>query len=177
MGFGSGVSAGGRSGSGGVAPRATGWAIYRDQTYTLEAPLSLDADVRTQLPNAAQSRDESQLPDDLLTFYDPITGKIKGTRGGDYVINVRLRITPRDADTTFVKIELDLGPDAAPQVIETAGRALPWGMDQETAHSFVYSGFVSPTFETNGCRLFITSDGPADVYSISYVIKRTHKGV
>lgn len=180
MAWGSGVSAGGGGGGGeggGVSPRATGWANYLDTQYTVGSPLAVAANTRILLPNNAGNKVETQLPEDLARFYDPITKKIPGTTGSDILVTVRIKLKAVSPDASSVKLEMDIGPDEAPLVIEATSRALPWGVGVEEPVTFHFSGYCAEEFTANGARLFLTSDGAIEVYGISYVIKRTHKGV
>lgn len=175
--FGSGVSAGGGGGGGGPSPRTTGWGNYRDTEYTSASPLLLPANTRTLVPNNAATKDESQLPEDMLTFYNTLTSRILATNGSDFIITARIRVRPTNEEATMVRMELEMGLDVSPVVIETTQRALAWGVLQESPLNFTFSGYARETFALAGARLFITSDGPVEIYGVSYVIKRTHKGV
>lgn len=174
--FGSGVSAGGGSGEGGIIPRTTGWANYRDTQYNEASPLTVLSGQRVVIPNNAGIKDEGQLPEDVATFYNPTTSKVLATNGSDFIITVRLRVKPKTEEVSWVKVELEIASPAAP-VIETASRALPWGADVENALTFTLSGYARDAFELNGGRLFVSADGDIEVYGTSYVIKRTHKGI
>jgi hypothetical protein len=176
--YGSGVSAGGGGGgAGGVSPRATGWGNYRDTQFTSAAPLSIAANTRTLIPNNAGIKDESQLPEDMVTFYNQVTSRIIATNGSDFIITARIRMRPTNENATMVKMELEIGTTGNEIIIETAQRTLPWGIGAESAMNFTFSGYALDTFAATGARLFITSDGPIELYGVSYVIKRTHKGV
>lgn len=177
--WGSGVSAGGggTGGGGGLSPRATGWGNYRDTAYDSVTPFALAADTRTQLPNNAGSKDETQIPEDMATFYQPGTGKILGTNKSDFILTVRLKAVPREPEATRLTLELEIINAGSPLVIEASSRAIPWGIDQTVALTFTFSGYVRDAFEASGAKLYVTSDGDVDLYGMSYVIKRTHKGV
>lgn len=177
--YGSGVSAGGGGGggSGGTSPRATGWGNYRDTQYTSASPLLIPANTRTLLPNNAGVKDESQLPEDMVTFYNQVTSRILATNGSDFIITARVRVRPTNEEATMVMLQVEIGSAGSPVVIETGQRTLPWGINVESAMNFTFSGYALDTFAATGARMFITSDGPIEVYGVSYVIKRTHKGV
>lgn len=176
--FGAGVSAGGGGGgSGGPSLRATGWGNYRDTQYTSSSPLLLPANTRTLLPNNAGIKEESQLPEDMVTFYNQATSRILATNGSDFIITARVRVRPTNEDASMVRVDVAIGPAGSEVIIESGQRALSWGVMQETALNFTFSGYALDTFAASGARLFITSDGPIELYGISYVIKRTHKGL
>lgn len=177
--YGAGVSAGGGGGGegGGLSPRATGWANYRDIQYNEVAPLVVPANTRALLPNNAGVKDESQIPEDMITFYDAPNRRILGTNGSDFVLTVRIKVRPTSIDASAIKMELEITQMGSPVIIETAQRALPWGLNNEVALNFTFSGYVREAFAQSGAKLYITCDGPLEVYGISYVVKRTHQGV
>lgn len=177
--MGSSVSWGGSGvvNTGGTAsPVTSGWANYRDPRYTVDSAFLLQANVRTLLPNNAGIKDESQLPLDVSKFYDPATSLVKGTAGSDFILTVRLKARAKNSYAQMVKIEIDTGTDQLPRVIEASIRTLPWGVDAVTPLTFILSGYVGSNFEANGARVFVTANDLTDIYDISYVIKRTHKG-
>lgn len=176
--YGSGVSGGGGGGGGGApSPRRTGWANYRDTQYTSGNPLVIAGLTRTQLPNNAGIQDESQLPEDTISFYDEVGGRILGYNGSDFIVSVRLRLKTTDINSTWVKLEMEIMQGVVPVIIETSAITLSWGVNVESGLDFTFSGYIREAFAASGARLFITADGPIEVYGISYVVKRTHKGV
>lgn len=176
--YGSGVSAGGGSGGGsGPSPRATGWAAYEDTEYTTASPLTLATGTRIALPNNAGSVNESQLPEDMVTFYDEGTNRIFSTVGSDFIITVRLKARPLNEVATWFKLELQTGIGGDSEVIEIQQQTFPWGVLQDNVVNLTFSGFALTAFANSGAYLFVTADGPVEIYDISYVIKRTHKGV
>ena len=176
--FGSGVSAGGGgSGGGSVSPRATGWGYYQDTQYTSVIRRRLAQNARVLIPNNALVKDESQLPEDMATFYNQSTGRILATLGSDYIISVRLHARPSNEVATKVTLELQVGESGSEVVIAVEQQTLPWGMQLDNTLNFTLSGYAMEAFATTGASLFITPDGPLDIFDISYVIKRTHKGV
>lgn len=176
--YGAGVSAGGGGGGGGgTSLRATGWGNYRDTQYTSSSPLLIPANTRTLVPNNAGIKEESQLPEDMITFYNPATSRILATSGSDFIITARIRVRPTNEDATMVRMDVEIGPAGSEVVIETGQRALSWGVMQETALNFTFSGYALNTFAATGARLLVMADGPIELYGVSYVIKRTHKGL
>lgn len=178
--YGAGVSSGlGGSGGGTASPRRTGWGNYRDTQYTEQAPFTLAADTPAVLPNNAGVKDESQLPEDVSSFYNPATSRISGSNGSDFILTVRLRLKATTAEASAIKLELQINDinTGLPVAIETASRTIPWGLGQEHALNFTFSGYARQSFAASGAQLLVTSDGPIEIYGVSYVIKRTHKGV
>ena len=121
--------------------------------------------------------DESQLPEDVLSFYDEVGQRILGSNGSDFILTVRIRVRPTTIDATAIKVEMEITQSGTPIIIETGQRTLPWGIGTETAMNFTFSGYCREAFAAGGARVFLTCDGPIEVYEVSYVIKRTHKGV
>lgn len=185
MSFGSGVSwagllagGGGEGGGGGVSPRATGWASYGDNEYTDENPWVVPANIQMQLPNnSLGERIQTQLPEDINTFYNPATGRITGSNGSDLLMSIRLKVRPTTADASHVKLLLDIGTSGSPIVIESGESALPWGLGTVNELTIIYSPYCGPLFAQNGALLWFEADGPVEVFDIGYVIKRTHRGV
>lgn len=176
--YGSGVSSGLRGGAGDApSARRTGWGDYRDTQYTSAAPLVVPANTRIIIPNNSGVRDESQLPEDVLSFYDEDDQRILVTNGSDFILTVRIRVRPTTIDATNIRVEMEITQAGVPVVVETGQRTLPWGIGVETAMNLTFSGYARESFAASGARLYLTSDGPIEVYGVSYVIKRTHKGV
>lgn len=178
--YGAGVSAGGGGGGGGgggLSPRATGWAAYLDSQYTSASPLILTGGQRILIPNNAASKNESQLPEDLGTFYNPANGKITGSSGSDLIITLRCKMVPKELDTVTALVELDTGIDGSPNVIDAVNVPITWGVDIEQRLSVNFSAYCLNIFQTNGGRLFITPNELLHLYDITLLVKRTHKGV
>lgn len=169
------VAAGG--GGGGLSPRATGWASYLDTQYTSASPLILTGGQRVLIPNNALSKNESQIPEDLATFYNPVNGKITGSAGSDLIITLRAKMIPKTMDTVSATVQLDIGTVQTPIIIDGVTVTLPWGVDIEQNLSVNFSAYCLQTFETNGGKLYITANDLLHLYDITLLVKRTHKGV
>lgn len=181
--WGGGVSAGGRGSGGGeggvigVSPRATGYGLYRDTRYTQASPLILQPDLRVLLPNNAGNKNEGQLPEDIASFYNPVTGRIPGTLDCDIIVTARFMCHKLDIDATSAIIEVDSGLDGSPFKVEESMVALPFGTDSISPMSYVFSGYCGTNFTNNGARIFITPSGSIAIWGIQFIIKRTHKAV
>lgn len=150
----------------------TGWAQYSDTVYTEASPFSVVADTDTVLPNNAGSKIETQKPRDVNTFYNGAT--ITGRDGDGITIRVDFAAKPTSAASEILEFWFDIGGSIGrvfPQII-----SFPKGNGIERRISFTVSGYTLGTWESNGATAYIKSDGPVEVYDISYVITRTHRG-
>jgi hypothetical protein len=155
----------------------SGWADYTDTVYTSASPLALVAGVATFLPNDKGTTLEGQKPTDVATFYDGTY--ILGRDGDGIAVTVNFTARPSVTATDEVSVWVDI----------TAGTGTPTrfanlfknitsfkqGVGVERPISLTFSGYTAATWEANGGRLKIQSNGACDVYDISYTITRTHK--
>lgn len=145
----------------------TGWAYYIDQ----EGAQAFLADERTLLTNDAGVTLDSQKPEDVATFW---TGNaLQGVDGDDRTMRVQFSVTPDDATTTGVLIELDIG--GAQGVIDRKRVPITVGAAVEQEVSEAFELFCGGTFEANGCQVFLTFDGPVSVTGKTVLAKRGHK--
>lgn len=158
---------------------ATGWATYTDTQYTTGSPLTLVANTDTLLPNNKGSLIESQMPPDVVTFYDGAV--ITGRNGDDIIISVDFFITPTSAGTTECEVWFDItGGTGTPVNLSNLYRrsiTFPKGNGVERKVSFSHSGYTLGTWEANGAVAHISANGTATVHDVAYIIKRTHKAV
>ena len=155
----------------------TGWADYSDGLYTQASPLALVADVATFLPNDKAITLESQKPTDIATFYDGT--KIIGRDGDGIAVTVNFTavptVTASDEVLVWVDITAGTGTPAKLANIFKNITSFKQGVGIERPISLTFSGYTASTWETNGGRLKIQSNGACNIYGISYTITRTHK--
>lgn len=149
----------------------TGWAAYTDTVLTSGSPLTLVANTETVLTNNKGTSLESQMPDDVTTFYDGT--RIQGFNGDDIIIGIRFKAVPRAAGTTYVDVRVNI--DGAPGVIYEETKEFPKGQGTERSVNVTFSGYSLGTFEANGAEILVESNGALDIYDVVCIVKRTHK--
>jgi hypothetical protein len=85
----------------------SGWADYVDTQYTSGSPLALVANTDTNLPNNAGTIRNAHLPSDIAQFYDGT--KILGVDGDAYLWTLDFKVTPTNANTTYLETWIDIG--------------------------------------------------------------------
>lgn len=152
----------------------TGWGVYNDTQYTEVSPLTLVAGVKVPLTIATGSSIETQLPTDVTSFWDYTTNTIKGNNGDGRLILIEFSAKPTDPSTSYLDISIDIGGSIGEIYPDT--KIFPKG--QGAARNIIYtiSGYTLGTWEVNGGKVMLESDGAVDIYSIRAVIKRDHKG-
>lgn len=151
----------------------TGWAEYRDTTYTSGSPFSIVADTKVTLPNEADVVVNSQKPIDITTFYDEATYKITGRNGDGLNVLVEFIAVPQSVGATYIDTSIDIG--GAVGEIYPRSHTFPKGVGIEKYISFSVGGYTLNTWESNGGLVKVVSDGPVNIYNIRYVLTRTHK--
>lgn len=158
-----------------TAQQLAGFAFYKDDQYTEENPLTVAAGDLVQLTNNSSVADQSNMPNDVTSFYDDQTGRFPVDDGDDRIITVRFKVKPKDVNVTNVGIHFDVGEDD-PIIIESHHNSIPWGVDDPHPVAWPFSLFCGPTFANNGGRVWVKPDGPVEIYDIQFVVKRTIKG-
>lgn len=151
----------------------TGWAEYKDGTYTSASPLVLSASTKVTLPNDASTVRDNQKPDDVTTFYDSTNSTITGRNGDGVNIVIEFKARPNSASTTRLTVAIDIG--GAVGEIYVRDFVLAKGNGVEHYYLSSFDAFTLDTWEANGGAVKIVSTASADIYDIRYVITRTHK--
>lgn len=74
-------------------PSTTGWASYKDGTYTDASPLVIAPNTQVVLPNSAGIAIETNLPDSVTTFYNSVNQKyLLQDPEGFYSVRVRFKV-------------------------------------------------------------------------------------
>lgn len=156
--------------------QTTGWVQITDSTYTSGSPQAITASTRTKLDINVDSVIESQAPFGTTaeTFYNSTSKKIFGESSGDsYIFRLQMTVDPATTNGAM-DLELDIG--GAQGVIFERTTTFPKGSApfQYTTSNLYYT---LGTFQANGGDLYVTPTVNVDIYDISLVITRTHKGV
>ena len=154
-----------------VCANGTGWAQYEDTVYTSGSPFSVSASTDTVLPNNKGNTLETQKPNDVTTFYDGTV--ITGRNGDGILITIDCTVEPTSGTATYAEFWLDIG--GAVGELYRRIISFPKGTGVARPVNFTVSGYTLGTWETNGATVYVSSDGPIDIYGIRYVITRTHK--
>lgn len=146
-----------------------GWANYADP-----ATQTLAAGVRTVWVNAATSKDETQKPSEIATWWDTLNNKIPG-RDGD-AINIRLKMTatPQDTTASSLLIEFDIG--GAIGVLDSHKFPLTDGAQVSMPITYPLPAFNRATFAQNGATIYVTADGPVTLSNKALLVQRVHRG-
>lgn len=153
----------------------SGWADYRDDTYTSESPLQLLADTPTVLTNdAAHSLTRTDyLPDDTDGFYDIDNGLILGQIGDGYILTLEFTAKPTNVNTTYLEHWIDIGGSIG----ELYRRPITFpkgnGVERRVTTSTAY--YTLDTWAANGGTVYVQAVNTCDIYDIRFVIFRIHK--
>ena len=151
----------------------TGWADYTDGTYTTASPYSLTASTKVTLPNNATTVRDSQIPIDIIEFYDSSTSTITGRNGDGINIVIEFKARPTTANTTRLTVAIDIG--GAVGEIYPRDFLMAKGNGVEHYYLSSFNAYTLDTWEANGGTVKIVSTAAAEIYDIRYVITRTHK--
>ena len=154
----------------------TGWGLYADEQYTEGSPFVLLEGEKKTLPNNAATKNESQLPIDVPTFYvNSVDSLILGRSGDGILIKIEFLVKPTSVSNIIrIKLTIDVGGSVG----EIFPRELNLTKGQNVEHPFstTISGYTLDTWQSNGGKIKVEAfNGDVDIYNISYVITRTHK--
>lgn len=149
----------------------TGWGYYQDDTVTSGSPLSLVAATPTDLPNAADTVDATELPTDVAEFYETTGSTIVFQAVGE-LIDVQVQATVEAvAATDWLDVWLE---DSAAAQFARSTYALPKGATAQTiVHRFTVR--ANANLVANGGTIRVESNAAVDVYDIRYLVSRGHK--
>lgn len=153
----------------------TGWAVYNDGAFTTGSPFSVGSGSKVTLPNNSATSIESQLPTDVSTFYNSTDSLITGRNGDGVSITIEFSVRPTTAASNVrVRTTIDIGG--------AVGEIYPYEFQmtkgQNVEHYFleVINGYTLGTWEANGGKVKVEAiNGPIEIYTIRYVVTRTHK--
>ena len=152
----------------------SGWANYEDDTYTTGSPLSIANATKVTIPNDGGTTDESQMPPDVVEFYDSSDSTITGRNGDGLNVVIEFNVRPTTAAATRISVSIDIGG----AVGELYTRDFVLAKGNGVQHHFVSSIalFTLGTWEANGGKVKVIADGGAiEIYDIRYALTRTHK--
>lgn len=148
-----------------------GWAYYQDDTVTSGSPLALVAATPADLPNAADTVNETQLPDDRTDFYETTGSTVTFPAVGE-LVEVQVDVTVEAvAATDWLDIWLE---DSGAVEHGRSTFALPKGATaQRLSHRFAVR--ANAALVANGGTVRVESNDTADLYDIRFTLSRSHR--
>jgi hypothetical protein len=150
---------------------SSGWAAYYDTQYTSDSPLSISADTATLIPNNAGITFDKQKPKDINTFYNKDTQKVVGLEGDAILANGRFKIRPTNSSASYADFWFQVNGSTAYE--ETI--SFPKGEGQVKHVNLSEGMFINEDWANLGGSLYIKSNGPVELFDISYLFIRAHK--
>lgn len=151
------------------AEKLTGWGAYFDGAGSQ----AISAATRTQVTINSAATIVTQKPADVATFWDNSTNTITGREGDAIVVKVQCIFTPSDATASMALFDVDIGGSIGIVEYHTFTIALGSGVAHYLSWTFV--AYTLDTWEANGGKIYITTDGPGALTSKRVVIARVHK--
>lgn len=151
-----------------------GWEQVTDTQYTQSSRLNLAKNVRTLLPNNAGSIINSQIPDAVITFWNPSTSKFTPDRVGDFY-SLRLSFkTTANKNNAQGTLELDIGGSQG--VIWSTDVAYTKGANTIIDVTKTIPIYTLNTFIVNGGEFYFTCSESATLFDINLVVFRAYRG-
>lgn len=148
-----------------------GWITFNDSLNTEASPQVLAQNVRTLLTNNGASSITTHAPTVATNWLN--ANKFTPDSSGDvYVFRLDLEANPTLNNRNLL-IELDIGGTQG--VIWSKTERLARGAGNNTKVSLTIPVFTLGTFVANGGELYVTCDGPCDVFSAAYFITKVYK--
>lgn len=155
-------------------PNVTGWAVYRDTTYTSSSPLVILQGDTDPILNDGLNNIDDYLPTDVSTFYDEANNKIQPQNVGDYYMLTVRFVAENSTSNGYGTIGVDIGGLLGVRFKEVI--VFPKGPN--TPHDFsVEMPFYSlDTFIANGGIPVLNAEsGDISLWDIEFQIVRIHK--
>lgn len=146
----------------------TGWGSYSDA-----GTQSIAANTRTLLTISGVTKDETQKPSDIATFWNGATNTLPGRDGDGGVWRLKFQVTATDATASTLLIEADIG--GAIGVLDEFEKPMTRGAGVMQPVTWNNAYFMRATFAANGAKFYVTSDGPLSIAAKSILIHRTHR--
>ena len=146
---------------------ARGWIDAVDTEYTEQSPLSVPANTPTLMTiNELANRDD-QGPQNIDLFAnDRVTG-----RYGDLIgVKLRFKVKKVGNAATFINFKFDIGSGLNEIIVEDRNVTLRKGAGVENPVHASFIAYTYDTWEANGARIILESDGEVEVYGMSMVL-------
>lgn len=150
----------------------TGWATYVDTTYVdAGTAFTVPANTNTLLPNNAGSKNESQMPPDITTFYNGTV--ITGREGDGLDGMIYFKAIPSTVNQ-WLEVWVDIGGSVGELYKETYSFPRGFGVEMGVKYD-LSSAYTLDTWEANGGTMYVRTNASLDIHSIKYNFDRSHK--
>ena len=153
---------------------STGWATYRDTQYPDSAnAFTIAADTDTAFPNNAGTKNETQKPEHVTTFYDGTF--ITGRNGDNLDVMIYFKAVPSN-NSQYVDVWVDIGGAVGELYRQTFSFPRGAGVERGILYALP-SVYTLDTWEANGGVVMVRSNASLDVYNINYNFDLSHKAI
>lgn len=153
---------------------ATGWEQITDSTYTSGSPLSILSGVTGKIQTGTVTRITTQLPSDVIEFWDSTNDKLVGVNDGDsFATSIRFKAKMNVANG-LTDIGINIGGALNTIIEETLLFSKGSGVEQR--FNVILPYFTGTTFIANKGDIELKPlNGDLSVYDIVIRPVRTHK--
>lgn len=152
--------------------QSTGWSTYVDTQYPNSgSAFTLTANSDAQLPNNAGTKNETQKPSDVTTFYDGSV--ITGRNGDNLDVMIYFKAIP-SAASQWLDIWIDIGGAVGELYRQTFSFPKGSGVERGILYALP-SAYTLGTWEANGGTVYVRSNANLDIHSINFNFDRSHK--
>lgn len=162
---------------------STGWATYVDTDYPDSGnAFVVSANTDTVLPNNAGSKIETQLPVDVVEFYnvpndyDGATNRnatIPGRNGDGLDCMFYFKSVPSAANQ-WLDIWINIGGSVGELYRQTFQFPKGAGVERGVLYALP-SAYTLGTWQANGGTVYVRSNASLDIYGINFNFDRSHK--
>lgn len=100
-------------------------------------------------------------------------GVILGADGDAYIITIDFKMKPTSANTTIGEVWFDIG--GAVGELYRRLVSFPKGNGIERPVVLSTAVYTLNTWEANGAKVYVSANGPAEIYDIRFIVFRAHK--
>ena len=148
-------------------PKTTGYAVYSDTEYYEGHEFRLEADVWTPVPNNAGRVFAAQLPDGLVTLYNPATQRLLAADSGDQMgFRIDLNIRP---SVSGVRCLLGIDIGGTQGVFVKKSFVLGEAAIAEDHSESIAPAFGGDTFVANGGAVVMFTPHPVDIFGAVFL--------
>ena len=159
----------------GAAPITTGWSTYVDTVHTIGSPQVISADTDTILTNNAGSKIETQMPADVVEFWDSATNTVTGRNGDNLDLMLYFKAVP-SVQNQWLDMWIDIG--GAVGELDRQTFSFPRGASVERGVVYALpSAYTLNTWETNGGSIYVRTNASLNIYNKVFNFDRSHKAV
>lgn len=153
----------------GITERTTGFCSYISGL----GPQSVLTNTPYTVLNDAATTFNSQIPRDIVTFYDG--DKFVAEQNDALLYRIAFKVRP--TDNVEVASELKMYLKYAPGTRLFEQTKLLGGYNVTEPVSYQTSVYIGTTFAANGATFVVEADGPVEITDVSFLVTRLHKGI